>query len=68
MGCKHLGDDTGEVKLIRCPTCTGNVRKKYPIFACAVHGECLPTYDGIANKVMPCGRCKNKQLGYEPAL
>jgi hypothetical protein len=53
--CKHLGGEL-RTELIRCQTCRGNVRQKFPVHACEVFGECLPTYTGEAEGVPH--RCK----------
>jgi hypothetical protein len=62
--CKHLGDATGENELIPCETCQGNVRVKFPIYACAIHQLCLPTYTGTAEH-QTCHNCRSNSLGYE---
>ena len=66
--CLHQSDPTGENSLIRCTTCKGNVRLKFPIHACEVHGHCLPTYTGDKKDGLPmtCRRCIAEGLGYEP--
>lgn len=40
--CSHLGKPTGEIELIQCRTCQGNVRLKFPVHECKVFGKCLP--------------------------
>lgn len=55
--CMHLGAYTGE--LIECRTgCRG---KRFKLFACAVHGRCLPQVDGQG--VACCLTCAD----YQPA-
>jgi len=46
--CPHLLDTTGEVAMIQCASCAGNVRQKFPIHGCAIasHPLCLPTFRG----------------------
>lgn len=43
--CLHLGEPTGESATVLCRTCNKSVvEKQHPIHACAVLGECLPSY------------------------
>jgi len=60
----HLLDATGDVALVPCETCQGNVRKKHAVHVCALHGECLPTAPAAATGVLPmkCALC-----GHNPA-
>lgn len=53
--CRNLGAATGRVVLVRCQTCTGHVRVKHSVHACAVHGECLP--DVQADGERSCAGC-----------
>jgi hypothetical protein len=57
--CIHLGEQT-RVELIRCATCNGNVRIKFPVHACAVFGECLPTYTG-EHQLAKCHGCERRE-------
>lgn len=50
--CIHFGEPTGNKVL--CPSCRGKVELK--TFACAVHGQCLPTKQ--AQGVACCIGCK----------
>lgn len=52
--CKHLGAANGE--LVRCPTCTGEVKLK--LFHCAVHGQC--TQAKIVDGVASCIQCADR--------
>jgi hypothetical protein len=63
--CVHLGAATGEVEAIKCDTCNGNVRIKFAVHECAVHGNCLPTYRGDDGKAMACNKCRSEGLGFE---
>lgn len=49
--CRHRGDETRRVE---CPTCGGR-RVELKVFACSIHGECLPTrqLDGLTC----CAQC-----------
>jgi hypothetical protein len=62
--CRHLGEATGGVERIKCETCNGNVRLKFPIHACAVHKICLPTCTG-ETETMTCHKCRTEGLGFE---
>lgn len=66
--CVHLGAPTGDVALIPCTTCRGNVRKKFAVHGCGVHGVCLPTFSGEAASLpMTCRKCVAGRLGYVAA-
>lgn len=66
--CVHLGAATGDVELVQCRTCRGNVRQKLPLTACAVHGICLPSAAADATtEAMACARCRKEGLGFEAA-
>lgn len=52
--CPHLEQATGDVELIQCTTCQGNVRVKYPVHNCDVHGKCLPIYKGSEPSAAKC--------------
>ncbi len=56
--CPHLGAPTGEVELIQCQTCRGNVRQKFVVSTCALFGECLPAYYGSQSTRHKCHGCK----------
>lgn len=56
--CVHLGDET-DVILIRCQTCRGRVRQKFPVHECEVHGRCLPTYRGEKQEIRQCSGCED---------
>jgi hypothetical protein len=64
--CAYLDVANGKHELIPCDTCQGNVRLKFPIHNCAVHSECLPTYNGAASIWMSCRKCRTEKLGFEP--
>lgn len=58
--CIHLGEQTGET--ILCDGCRGKVRIK--LFACAVHGSCLPnTSKGkeTTPEVPKCDGCAERE-------
>ena len=40
--CPHLGEPTGKSALLKCDSCGGNVRKKFPIHHCELFELCLP--------------------------
>ncbi len=64
--CLHLGEETGAVELIRCETCNGNVRLKFPVHACAVNGLCLPTFAGNGESKLGCRQCRDDARGFTP--
>lgn len=66
--CRRQQEPTGENALIRCTTCQGNVRLKFPIHGCEKHVHCLPTYTGDKREGLPmsCRQCIAESLGYEP--
>ena len=63
--CQHLHDPTGENEPIKCQSCRGNVKIKFPLHVCALHTICLPTYVG-EHETMTCTKCKREKLGFEP--
>lgn len=52
--CQLLGDPTGEVALVKCVGCCGNVRKKYEVYRCVEFGACLPSHGGVVKAT--CGK------------
>jgi len=57
--CPHLLEATGESEIVHCETCHGNVRIKYAVSGCALHGRCLPTYRGHEpTAARPCNTCQ----------
>jgi hypothetical protein len=64
--CRHLGDETGDIYLLKCETCKGNVRKKHPVHICAIWETCLPiAFDTNKLDLMTSRRCQVEKLGYE---
>lgn len=59
--CRFLGPATNEIALIKCESCQGNVRKKFPIHECAIFGRCLPTYSGIVDDGHGCIGCDRRE-------
>ena len=53
--CIFLGAATGDVKLVKCNTCRGNVRKKYPIFHCLCPSHAAEPTTTLAD----CRRCRD---------
>lgn len=47
--------------LIRCQSCRGNVRIKYPLHLCALYGECLPTHRG-EYQIRCCPSCPDNPV------
>lgn len=57
--CVHLGVRIDTI-LVRCTSCAGNVRLKTPVFNCAIHGRCLPTYEGEPERgYAACHGCRD---------
>lgn len=59
MPCIHLGEQIRE-ELIKCKTCRGNVRVKFPVYQCDVFGECLSTYRG-EHELAKCDGCEKRE-------
>lgn len=57
--CRHLGPEL-RIELIQCQTCRGRVRQKFPVHACEVFGECLPTFTG-ETEIAKCRGCPRYQ-------
>jgi hypothetical protein len=77
--CIHRGEATGAVATIVCVGCRGDRQvRQYPIFACAVFGECLPDFactraskdamaewmekDGRRGVLAVCRGCERREL------
>lgn len=70
--CIHFGEPT-RVESIDCKECSRPKVKEFPVHACAVFGECLPTYRqermlNTAGEELPhkCHGCESRQTANQP--